>query len=103
MLWNSYAYLCQRCLYLWEPQGHSHGAVHLGSCGQCRTGLLSLAGHGVEGTETQMAMRLRHDRSQPHLGEGYGAQHRLDDGPTVLGAQGRHSNLRHRRVPPQAS
>ena len=47
-----------------------------------------------------IAPRLRHDRLELRLREEHGTQRRLDDGPALLGAQGRHDDLRHRNVRP---
>jgi hypothetical protein len=48
-----------------EPQSHCHGAIHLDGCRQFRPHLLSLAGGGVLGARTQVA--VRHKRAHTKL------------------------------------
>jgi len=57
-------HLRQRRLGLGEPEGHVHGAIHLNRGGQFRPSLLTLVRPGVEGAETQVAMRLQRAHAQ---------------------------------------
>jgi hypothetical protein len=57
---------------LWQPQGHVHGAIHLDRFRQFSLGLLSLSGGGIEGAETQVAMRLERAHAQ-FLGQRQGS------------------------------
>jgi hypothetical protein len=56
---------------LGQPKGHLHGTVEVDRGAQLRLRLLPLAGLGVEGAESQVAMRLQRAHAQ-FLGQGQG-------------------------------
>src|SRR5262249_52103786 len=64
-------HLCQGCLWLRKPEGHTHGAVQDDSRYQCGMRLLSLASLQREGAKATMAVRLEWVHSQ-RFGQGKG-------------------------------
>src|SRR5215831_4709339 len=52
----SLLYVCQRQLRLREPERHVHGAIHLDGRGQHSTGLLPLAGLGIQRAKATVTM-----------------------------------------------
>src|SRR5262249_35836353 len=64
-------YLGQRCLGLWEPEGHLHCLVQIDSCGELGAGLLPLAGLGIQRAEAPVAVGLERTHAQI-LGQGEG-------------------------------
>ena len=57
-------HLRQHRLYLGQPEGHLHGAIHLHGGGQRSTGLLLLACLGVQHAEAAVAVRLERAHAQ---------------------------------------
>jgi hypothetical protein len=64
-------YLRQHSLYLGQPEGHLHGAIHFHGGGQLNAGLLLLTIRGVQPAEAIVSVGL--ERTHPQLfGEGEG-------------------------------
>ena len=68
---QSLFHLRQRRLYLRQPEGHLHGAIHLHGGGQLSAGLLLLASLGVQHAEAAVAVGLERAHAQL-FGQGEG-------------------------------
>src|SRR2546428_8725187 len=68
---QSLFHLCQRRLYLRQPEGHLHGAIHRQGGGQLSASLLLLACLGVQRAQAAVAVSLERTHAEfPGQGEG---------------------------------